>query len=172
MCISLSCALMKIRLRGFLLYPDFFFFFCIDREQCGVESIHFWDRGLHWWLVWCSCSEMLGRLNLAGHGFSMYSKTPLRCRSPSGVTSALHLLLQRTLLVHSPKGEFCQWWVRNSAVCSWAVLNACLCKCAEWCGSVLQCELKWLGKTKNAAGRKGWVCVVWVFCCFGFLLIY
>lgn len=35
-CISLSCALMKIRWRGFLLYPDGVFFY-IDREQHSVE---------------------------------------------------------------------------------------------------------------------------------------
>lgn len=53
--------------------------FYIDREQWSVESFCFWERGLHWWLVWCSSSETLGRLDLAGHGFSMCSKMPLKC---------------------------------------------------------------------------------------------
>lgn len=63
------------------------------------------------WLARCRSSETLGRLDLgrldlAGHSFSMYSKTPLRCRSPSGAMSALDLLLKRTLLEHSPTVNF------------------------------------------------------------------
>lgn len=169
-CINLSCALMKIRLRGLLLNPYDFFY--IDGEQCSMESTCFGERGLHWRQAWCSSSETLCRLDLAGYSFSIYSKTPLRCRSPSGATSALDLLLKRTFLVRSLEGAFCQGQVRNSGACSWAVPSVCLCKCDQWCGSVFWCELKWCGGLKmQQEGKFEFVCFG-VFCCFGFLLIY
>lgn len=99
--VRLSCALMKIRQRGFLLSPDFFSP-CVDRSTVW-ESICFGEGGLCWFFVWCGLSETPDRPVLARHSFSMYPKTPPRCGC---ATPVLEQLLKRTWQSTAPGVSF------------------------------------------------------------------
>lgn len=84
-------------------FPSFPRIFFPVLTECSMESICFGERGLCWFFVWCSLSETPDRPVLAGHSFSMYSKTPPRCECAKPV---LEQLLKRTWQCTAPGVSF------------------------------------------------------------------